>query len=274
MESWDKSSIEQTTNKLDGTNHLPTDQGRERVLTNHGGNNAQEQIWNSNNISRKNLTFSGLPPGRLGGPHPAGGRRLAVRRVLEERFGEALVRVPDVEQDDPGLVVVDEDALDGEPHEELLLRQPLHAAERADAEVAADNGVKVGQVAVVVRGVARRRQPRLEQPVGLVHGVRLHAAREQAAGEAVIGEQLVYWAAVAGVAWGGAREHERRRGEQKEAQEGERGEMWGKIWELCHGMEVGGGEVGWGGGEGGGEENEEEEVLRETQGVDFEVLEK
>jgi hypothetical protein len=57
-----------------------------------------------------------LPPGGGdggGGAHPAGGRRLAVRRVLEVRPREALVGEADVEQDDPGLLVLDEYALDG-----------------------------------------------------------------------------------------------------------------------------------------------------------------
>jgi hypothetical protein len=205
--------------EFDKTNHLPTGQGRGRVLTNQSGNQARNKSETvATPREKKNLTFSSLPSGGLGGAHPGGGRRLALRRVLEEGLGEALVRVPDVEQDDPRLVVVDDDALDGEPHEELLLREPLHAAERTDAKVAAHDGGEVGQVAVVVRCVARRRQPRLQQPVRLVHGVRLHAAREQAAGEAVIGQQLMYRAAVAEIAWSGAGERGRRRGEKKDAQ--------------------------------------------------------
>jgi hypothetical protein len=205
-------------NKLEKTNHLPTGQGKGRVLTNHGGNQARNKSETVATPREKNLTFSSLPSGGLGSANHCGGRRLALRRVLEEGLGEALVRVPDVKQDDPRLVVVDDDALDGEPHEELLLREPLHAAERTDAKVAAHDGGEVGQVAVVVRCVARRRQPRLQQPVRLVHGVRLHAAREQAAGEAVIGQQLMYRAAVAEIAWSGAGERGRRRGEKKDAQ--------------------------------------------------------
>ena len=81
-------------------------------------------------VACQNLTLPTLPPGGGGGAHPAGGRRLAVRRVLEERPREALVGEADVEQDDPELLL-DEYALDGEPDEELLLGEALHASERA-----------------------------------------------------------------------------------------------------------------------------------------------
>lgn len=142
------------------------------------------------------------------------------------------MRVPDVEDDDPGLLARDEDALDGEPHEELLLGEALHAAESALAEVPAHHVVEVGEVTVVVLGVARRRQPRLQQAAGLVQGVRLDAPREQAAGEAVILQELVYRTAGAGGAGDGVPgrapgERGQRRGEQEEAQDRESGEWRG-----------------------------------------------
>lgn len=139
-----------------------------------------------------NLTLPVLPPGGVGGVRAGGGGGLAVGWLLEERPGEPLVGVADVEEDDAGARVGDDDALDGEPHEELLLGQALHAAERAEAEVAPHHGVEEGQVAVVVLGVARRRQPRLQQPVRLVEAVRLHPSRQQPPRQPVRPQELVY----------------------------------------------------------------------------------
>jgi hypothetical protein len=148
------------------TIYLPTGQAREKKEVPNKSRREPRPPNKSETVACRNLTLPTLPPGGGdggGGAHPAGGRRLAVRRVLEERPREALVGEADVEQDDPGLLVLDEYALDGEPDEELLLGEALHAAERTLAQVAADHVVEVGQVAVVVLGVARRRQPRLQQ---------------------------------------------------------------------------------------------------------------
>lgn len=111
----------------------------------------------------KNRTF----PNRhltISGDLRRGGVGLALGRVLEDGSGEALMGEADVEEDDPGGGVGDEDPLHGEPHEELLLGQPLDAAERAEAEVAAHGAVEVGEVDAVVLGVAGLRELHVEEP--------------------------------------------------------------------------------------------------------------
>lgn len=209
------------------TVHLPTGQAKKEVP-----NKSRREPCppnKSETVACQNLTLPTLPPGGGGGAHPGGGRRLAVRRVLEERPRKALVGVPDVEENDPWFLILYEYALDGEPDEELLLREALHAAERALAEVATHHVVEVGQVAVVVFGVARRRQPRLQQTARFVQGVRLHAAREQSSGKAVIFKKLMYRVACAGEGdaaprRGAGGQCRPRRGEQeKDAHEREHG---------------------------------------------------
>lgn len=200
-----------------------------------------------------NLTLPVLPPGGVGGVRAGGGGGLAVGWLLEERPGEPLVGVADVEEDDAGARVGDDDALDGEPHEELLLGQALHAAERAEAEVAPHHGVEEGQVAVVVLGVARRRQPRLQQPVRLVEAVRLHPSRQQPPRQPVRPQELVYrvgrrraTTATHGRSWrrAGASERQRAGGEEEE-EDGER-PLRG------HGSGAAAAGMGWGLGGGGG----------------------
>lgn len=141
------------------------------------------------------------------------------------------MRESDVDEDDAGGGIGDDDALDGEPKEELLLWPPDDVGELAVAELAPHDAFEVGEV-VVVAGVAGASEADLEEAGGEVEGEVLDAPWEEAAGEALAAEELPEGAATTdedvpgGDGAGGKRWQQGREGEEGQKEEERR--------RLCH----------------------------------------
>lgn len=115
--------------------------------------------------------------------------RPAIRRDLKQRKGKLLAGDADVEEDDAGERIGDDDSPNGKPEEELLLLEPDDAAESAVAEVAANHPVEEGRP--VVLGVAGPVEPDLEKTVGPVEGVGVDGLGKKARREAMLAEEVV-----------------------------------------------------------------------------------
>lgn len=113
---------------------------------------------------------------------------LTVGRILEEREGELLVSDTNVEENEAGAGVVDDDVLHGEPQEELLLGQAHHPDEAPVGEVGLDDAVK--EDTVLELGQAGPVEEHL-QPAVVGEGVGLDLAGEEAGRQAPGAEEVV-----------------------------------------------------------------------------------
>ena len=117
----------------------------------------------------------------------------------------------DIEQNQAGVRIVDDDVLDGKPKKELLLSQTDDADEAAVAEIGRHDAFE--ENSVLVLGEARAIQKYLEAAVG-VEGVGSDVLRKEARREAAGTEEVVD-----GAGGGKGEEEQRDKSQQRERHE-------------------------------------------------------